>query len=269
MSVITISRGSYSYGKEVAEKVAQRLGYSCIAREVLLEASGQFNIPEVKLIQAFEEAPSLWDRIVHGKEKYIAFIQAALLRQFQRDNVVYHGFAGHFFVKGVSHVLKVRIIADLDERVRMVMERDGISRKEALRFLEKIDDERRKWSRHLYGIDSWDPALYDLVVHIRKFQAEDAVELICHSLTFERFQTTPESKRAMDDLTLAAEVKAVLIDKKPDVEVMAQDGVVHIKTKAHKEHEGSITREIQDLVGSVPGVKEVRLNVLPITPFEL
>ena len=39
MSVITVSRGSYSRGKEVAEKVAQELGYACISREVLLEAS--------------------------------------------------------------------------------------------------------------------------------------------------------------------------------------------------------------------------------------
>ena len=84
MSVITISRGSYSYGKEVAEKVARKLGYECIAREVLLEASEHFNIPEVKLIQAFEGAPSLWDRLVQGKEKYIAFIQVALLKEFQK-----------------------------------------------------------------------------------------------------------------------------------------------------------------------------------------
>jgi cytidylate kinase len=269
MSVITISRGSYSYGKEVAEKVARKLGYECIAREVLLEASDHFNIPEVKLIQAFEGAPSLWDRLVQGKEKYIAFIQAAILRQFQKDNVVYHGLAGHFFVKGVPHVLKVRIIADLEERIRIVMERDKVSRKEAVRFLDKIDEERRKWSRHLYGIDSTDPGLYDLVIHIRKYTADDAVELISHSLGLKRFETTPESRRMMNDLALAAEVKAVLIDKKPDAEVMAQEGVVHVKTKAYKQHEGAITREIQGLASTVPGVKEVRVHLLPITPFDM
>ncbi len=269
MSVITISRGSYSYGKEVAEKVAGRLGYQCIAREVLLEASEHFNIPEVKLVHAFEGAPSLWDRVVHGREKYIAFIQSALLKQFQRDNVVYHGLAGHFFVRGVAHVLKVRIIADPEERVRIVMARDRVSKKEALRFLEKMDEERRSWSRHLYGIDPWDPSLYDLVVHIRKFTVDDAVDLISHSLSLGRFQTTPESRRAMDDLALAAEVKAVLIDKKPDAEVLAQDGVVHVKTKAYQQHESSIIGEVQEIVRSVQGVKEVRVQVLPITPFEM
>lgn len=35
MAIITISRGSYSKGKEVAEKVAEKLGYECISRDVL------------------------------------------------------------------------------------------------------------------------------------------------------------------------------------------------------------------------------------------
>ena len=36
MAVITISRGSYSRGKEIAEKVAAKLGYTCISRDLLL-----------------------------------------------------------------------------------------------------------------------------------------------------------------------------------------------------------------------------------------
>jgi len=117
MSVITISRGSYSRGKEVAEKVARELGYQCISREILLEASEEFNIPEVKLIRALHDAPSILDRFTHGKERYVAFIRQAFLEQVQADNVVYHGLAGHFFVEGVRHVLKVRVFADFEERV--------------------------------------------------------------------------------------------------------------------------------------------------------
>jgi len=36
MSIITISRGSYSRGKEVAVKLAQALGYECLSRDILL-----------------------------------------------------------------------------------------------------------------------------------------------------------------------------------------------------------------------------------------
>jgi len=97
MSIITIARGSYSRGKEVAEKVAVALGYQCISREVLLEASELFNVPEIKPVRAIHDSPSTLDRLSYGKEKYVAYIRAALLRHIQRDNVVYHGLAGHFF----------------------------------------------------------------------------------------------------------------------------------------------------------------------------
>ena len=50
MPIITISRGSYSRGKAVAEKLAAKLGYELVSRDVLLEASDEFNIPEIKLI---------------------------------------------------------------------------------------------------------------------------------------------------------------------------------------------------------------------------
>ena len=118
MSIVTISRGSYSRGKEVAEKVAQKLGYECISRDILLEASEQFNIPEIKLVRAIHDAPSVLDRFTYGKDRYVAYIRAALLKHVQKDNVVYHGLAGHLFLEGIPHVLKVRIIADLEDRIK-------------------------------------------------------------------------------------------------------------------------------------------------------
>jgi hypothetical protein len=78
MAIITITRGSYSRGKEVAEKLAQELGYECISREILLEASEEFNIPEIKLVRAIHDAPSILERFTQGKERYVAYIRAAL-----------------------------------------------------------------------------------------------------------------------------------------------------------------------------------------------
>jgi hypothetical protein len=68
MAIITISRGSYSKGKEVAEKTAQKLGYECISRDIILEASKEFNIPEVKLIRAIHDSPSILSRFSHENE---------------------------------------------------------------------------------------------------------------------------------------------------------------------------------------------------------
>ena len=75
MAIITISRGSYSKGKEVAEKVAARLGYQCLSREVILDASDRYHIPEIKLIKAIHDAPSILERIGQSKARFIAYYQ--------------------------------------------------------------------------------------------------------------------------------------------------------------------------------------------------
>ena len=77
MSVITISRGSYSRGVEIAEMVAERLGYRCLARDVLIEASKEFNIPEVKLTQALEDTPSFFERFTQEKKKRLAYTEVS------------------------------------------------------------------------------------------------------------------------------------------------------------------------------------------------
>jgi cytidylate kinase len=260
MSVITISRGSYSRGEIVARMVAAKLGYECIGREVLLEASKEFNIQEVKLVRAIHDAPSILERFTYGKEKYISFIQTAILKHFLKDNVVYHGLAGHFFVPGISHVLKVRIIADMEDRVQREMESEGISQEEALRILKKDDNERRRWSQHLYGIDTWDPSLYDLVIHIGRIRVEDAVETITQAVQWRQFQTTPESQKALGNLALAAEVKALLVNLKPDAEVMAQEGIIYILTKVGESQDPALARDLENIAKGVAGVKEVRLR---------
>ena len=255
MSIITISRGSHSRGKEIAEKVAKKLGYKCIAREVLVDASANYNIPEVKLLQAIADPPSFFDRFTGVKEKYITYIQNELLKNLKQDNMVYHGFAGHFFVKDISHVLKVRIIADIKDRVKIVMERDKISEKEAYKFLKNIDSQRKRWSKTLYGIDTWDPVLYDIVLNIKNITVDRAVDVICKAVKLKQFKTTAESQKAIEDLSLASQVKAALTDVNNETEVYADGGDIRVKTAStlsEKEKD-----KIKKAAEKVPGVLKV------------
>ena len=265
MALITISRGSYSKGKIIAEEVAKELGYECVSREVLLEASEHFNVPEIKLIRALHDAPSILDHFTYGKERYIAYIREAFLEHVQKDNVVYHGLAGHFFLQGVGHALKVRIIADLDDRIRLEMERESISAEEARHVLLKDDRERRRWGKYLYGIDTAKAWLYDLVVHIRKLKIEDAVEMICRAAKLPQFETTPASQKALDDLVLAAQVKNSIIQKWPDAQISADDGKIVVHVEAPIIKEPIICDQIIPLVSDLPGVSEARVHVIPST----
>jgi cytidylate kinase len=267
MPIVTISRGSYSKGKAVAEKVAQKLGYECISRDIILEASEEFHVPEIKLIRAIHDAPGILERLSHGKDKYIAYVQTALTKHFRKDNIVYHGLAGHYFVKNISHVLKVRIIADIEERVKLEMEREGITKAEALTLLKKDDEERRKWSQYLLGTDTWDPCLYDLVVHIHKVTVDDAVDIICHTAALKHFQATTESKKAMEDLVLTAEVKAALIGLNHGITISAQDSIVSVRSEATFQQQSPLRRDIEKIVKKIPGVKDLRIDFEPILPL--
>jgi cytidylate kinase len=208
MPIITISRGSYSRGKEVAEKLAQKLGYKCISRDILLEASEQFNIPEIKLVRAIHDAPSILERFTHGKERYVAYFRSTLLKHVQKDNVVYHGLAGHYFLRGIPHVIKVRIMADIEDRVQEEMRRENISAEDARYILKKDDDERRRWGIQIYGIDTWDPMLYDMVLYVKSLTVDDAVDLISKAAQLPHFQATPESQRLVDEMAWAAAEEA-------------------------------------------------------------
>lgn len=214
MPIITISRGSYSHGGEVAEKVAERLGYECVSREVLLEVSKEFNIPEIKLQRAIKSAPSSFERYTFGRERYIAYIRAAILGFLVKDNIVYHGFAGHFFVEDIPHVCKVRIIAEMSSRVACMMKREKVSSEvEALRMVNDVDNERRKWSVKLYDMDTWDCRSYDMVLKIEKIGVDDAVNLICDTIGLPAFQTAPESQKKIEKRLEEARAKLEEIAK--------------------------------------------------------
>lgn len=234
MPIITISRGSYSHGKTVAEKLCAKLGYDCVSREIILKASEQFNTPEIKLVRAVHDAPSILERFTYGKEKYIAYFREALLHHLLQDNVIYHGLAGQFFVKGISHALKVRIIADIRDRVALEMRHlQAGSQEEATKLLIRDDEQRRRWSQHLYGIDTLEPILYDLVIHIGRVGVDEAVEIIAETAAMPCFQATEESKKQMLLLYEAARVQSVLVKDIPSAKVEVENGQLVVSTKGH------------------------------------
>ncbi|MBN2418798.1 MAG: cytidylate kinase-like family protein [Deltaproteobacteria bacterium] len=267
MSIITISRGSYSMGKEVAEKVAAKLGYRCLSREVILDASDLYQIPEIKLVKAIHDSPTILGRIGGSKKAYVAYYQSALAGRVKDDNVVYHGMAGHVLLKGIPHVLKVRIIAELEDRVAIEMKRENVTRQEALSKIKKDDEERRKWTQSLYGVDPWDSSLYDLVVHIHKFTIDDAVNIICDAANLNQFNATKESQQKMDDLALASRVKAILIERHFDVSVLSESGNILIYTKGDDRLAGKIEEALKKLHESIDGINHIEIHQ-NITPHE-
>ncbi len=265
MSIITISRGSFSGGKMLAECLAARLGYRCIDRDIIVEraAASVPGITQNDLREALEKPPGFLDRFKHKRYVYLALFQAALIEEVRTGKAVYHGLAGHLLLKGGPHVLRTRIIAPMEFRIEMVQDRLRYSRAEAIAYIEKMDEHRRKWTHFLYGVDWGDPSLYDLVINLEYLNIDQACSLIC-SVTLERcFEFTPDCQQVVDDMALASRVRAALaIDPATsdlEVEVAARRGNVAIKGKVSVVDQ---VAEVKRVAGSVSDVKEIDLEEL-------
>jgi cytidylate kinase len=263
MAIITISRGSFCNGEEVAERVAKRLGYRCLSDEVIPDASERFRVPQLKLEKAFHDAPSIFERFIHGKRKHIAYVAAEILAQLKNDDTVYHGPAGHLSACGISHLLKVRILADEEERISLLMEREAVDREQAIDLIRKQDRVRKAWNHWFYGVDPMDPALYDLTIRIHRLTVDNAVDLICETVQQPQFKATPQSQEAIENLALAAGIKATLLVDYPDCEVVAEGKSVEICVRFTVHTDTLIADKIKERVLKLPGVSSVSIKLIP------
>ena len=120
MQIITIYQGASGSGEELADSVAQSLGYGCIDREVLVQASLQYGIPETKLNDIVEREPSWWASFTHNLDPYRIALQAAFCEIARDHGIVYHGHLGHELIPKFQHVLKVLLTAPMEMRVEQV-----------------------------------------------------------------------------------------------------------------------------------------------------
>src|SRR5579875_2310135 len=210
MCVITISRGSFSGGKILAECLAQTLHYRCIDRDVIVEKAAAYGVSQEEIRDALAKSPGFLERFSHKRYLYLALVQAALTEEVRSGRAVYHGLAGHLLLKGAQAVLRTRIIAPLEFRVGMVQKRLKYSRSDAVAYIEKVDQERRKWTQLLYGVDWGDPSLYDIVINLEHIDIEQACRIICSMAGEKRFEFTADCRQQMDDLALASRVRADL-----------------------------------------------------------
>lgn len=264
MSVVTISRGTMSGGKLIAERLAEVLGYRTLDREVIVEKAAALGASQDELRDALLKPPTFLERFRHKRYLYLALIQAALTEEVKNGRVVYHGNAGHLLLKGGGPVFRVRIIAPLDFRIAMACARLKLSREEAVDYIRAVDDQRRKWTHYLYGVDWTDPSLYDMVINLEHMGIEDAVEgIACIVRRQSCFAFDEQCRQQMEDLALASRVKAQLALEPAtshlELNVIARRGWVAV---AGRLPEIRLMDEVRRIALSVEGVREVNLDQL-------
>ncbi len=272
MAIITVSRGSMSGGESLATCLAEVLHYPMVGRDVLVEAAEKLGVSEETLTQKVTRSPGLFERVSSNRRFYMTAVQAALAAQVLKGegNLVYHGHAGHLLLRGLPAVLRVRLIAPIEMRVRAVIERQKLSREAAVDYIHHVDEERARWTKFIYGVDWSDPALYDLVINLGNLSIQAACAMLATAVGQDDLKTTEAVRQKLVDFELACRVKLALavnlLTRDLDFEVNASDGVVEISGELPRA--GLLTQvserdagEVRKTASTIEGVKAVHLNL--------
>jgi cytidylate kinase len=271
MAIVSVCRGTKSGGRAFAECLADLLGYPVVGREILQAAASDLGVSEADLARQFERAPKLWDRNAALRRVYVVGVQAALAEHVATGNLVYHGLAGQVLLRGLPAVLRTRLIAPLEARVRVLMDAERMDREAAERTIQRVDAERARWVKMMYGEHIDDPALYDVVINLATMSVDAACALTAETLRQPEFTVTAEVLLALDNFRLACRVKRALVTE-PDtrgfpLEVTVHDGLAEISGSAPLLSTGETGDRIAAISRAVPGVRQVHLKLQWFDPY--
>ncbi|HEX04863.1 MAG TPA: cytidylate kinase-like family protein [Bacteroidetes bacterium] len=232
MSIIAISRGSFSGGVEFAEEISRKLGWPCLGREQLSEEAIKLGVPVGKLQTSMVRPSHVQQRLGPTREFYLACVTSILCKYALQGNLVYHGHTGNLLLPGIPSIFRVRVLASQEQRIKKVCDRFDFSSEKAIEYIKGVDADRDKWVQFLYGINWHDPSHYDLVVNLDQMGVSNATTALCSMAELPDFKLTAVSIRALNDLHLSSRAR-FLLAKDPRTEaaafkVTANEGEVQI-----------------------------------------
>ena len=273
MAVITISHQMGAGGPEIGMKLGQKLGFRYVDQELVLDVARRYGVAEDKLSHLDVSKPTLFERFDTETRYYITILQTSLLDFAELDNAVLMGRGGQWLLRGIPHILRVRVIAPFDLRVKRWIKRtaemtgETPTQRAAADFVRRDDAEKSGRMRYLYEVDLADPMLYDLTVSTERLNYDAVVEMIQTSVSRPEMTTTDAARRTVASRALASRVQVALAinadTRRYRISVEADDGVVTL------EGTGALERAVE-VARDVPGVRVVttrQLEVPPIPPF--
>jgi cytidylate kinase len=268
MAIITLSRGTYSGGEKLAQILAARVSYRSISREDIYGcAQHNFGYALEDLVQIMHKAPTRFDKAAEQRRRMFVAIQASLCQMMKGDNVIYSGPAGHLFLLGIPHVLRIRLITPYSHRLQIAVEREGLNPREAGRKIDLDDAEQERWTQFIFGANWTDPTFYDLVLNLEYMNLEEIADVVICAMNLPAFRTSEQSKKKLEDLALSSLVMARILSEplteNLELKVEADNGMVNLIGN----FDDKALRQVLQIASRVEGVRD--LGVRPPTPSSL
>ena len=178
--VITISRERGSRGAYFGHKLAERLGYQCLHREIIDAICGSTGYRK-QMVEYLDEhyrsrleltVASLFTGQAVDHADYVRNLYYVVLSMCRLGGVVLIGRGGNFIL-GQTRGFHIRVVGPREKRIENLMAFENMTRDNAADAVDQSDSERREWIHKLFKADINDPHQYDLVVNSAYIDSEE------------------------------------------------------------------------------------------------
>ncbi len=255
MAILTISREFRSGSREIGTAVAEALNYQYIAKERLLQDIRTVGERWERVGRQLDEvAPSFWERYDWEYRGFVALVESRIFEYALMDNVIIVGRGGNYLLRGIPHVLKLRLTAPKELRVERAMLKDGLDHKTASLLIDRLDRNRAAYIHIHYG-RKWDDLQdYDMVLNTGTETYEEVTRIVVDALREKDRLATPAARKMLADRALAARVKAgILTDRRfhiPTLEVSHDGEAVILRGVVHDVHEHRTVEELAQKIAA-------------------
>jgi len=193
-SAVTISRQSGCGAHVFAEKLLQYLQahspgngtpWTIFDRELVEAVLHDHGLPSRLARFMPEDRVSQLEDIVQDifslhppTEMLVRQTSETILHLAELGNVVIVGRGASVITARLPHVVNVRLVAPLEQRLSHMLHFDKIARKEAIERSEREDTGRRRYLKKYFGKEIDDPLLYHLVINTGAVALEEAAHLV-------------------------------------------------------------------------------------------
>lgn len=190
LPTICFSREFGALGGEVGRIVAARLGFRYYAQELVDEIARHANVTR-RVVESLDERTQSWidewvAKMMEGGafagSDYLRNLSAVVLTLGRHGRGVIIGRGAHLILDP-ARTLRVRCYCDLEQRVRYISERDGMTPSEARAKIRRVDSERVAFYRQHFRVDVADPIHFDLLLNTGVLSLADCAEIVERAFT--------------------------------------------------------------------------------------
>ncbi len=165
MAIITIARELASLGEETALELAKISGYTLIDKKYLEEKLNAIGISAEKREKYDEKNPGFWASLSQQRDNYLHYLKTAILEAAKENNCIIMGRGGYAILRGVPHVISVKITSPMGIRVERAKKLYECDNKRALQILEENDHDKGGFHKYFFSTNWVDAREYDLTIN--------------------------------------------------------------------------------------------------------